>query len=315
MKNDKYPDLMIFTGNANYPLAKEIADYIGKDLANAEVGQFADGETLVKIKDNVRGRDTYVIQPTCPPVNHNLMELLTIIDALRRSSAKRITAVIPYYGYARQDRKVQPRVPITAKLVANLLTAAGVNRILTLDLHAGQIQGFFDIPVDHLFAAPVIIDYFKEKNYDDLVVASPDAGGVERARAVAKRLSASIAMIDKRRPKENEAEVMHVIGEVKNKKVLILDDIIDTGNTIIKAAHALLKEGADEIYTCCIHPVLSKSASEILKDSPIKELVVTNTIPLKEERPKNVKVLSVAKLLGEAIIRIHTESSVSSLFI
>lgn len=310
-------ELKIFSGNANIELAKEICDYLQIPLGEIEVSSFADGETCVQIKENIRGKDVFVIQPTCPPANHNVMELLTIIDALRRSSAKRITAVLPYYGYARQDRKVQSRVPITAKLVANLIVTAGADRILTMDLHAGQIQGFFDIPVDHLLAVPVIVEYFSKKNIKDLVIVSPDTGGVERSRELARRLNVSIAIIDKRREVKNVAEIMNVIGEVKDKNLLILDDIIDTAGTLTEAATALKQKGALDIYACATHPVLSGNAIERINNSPLKEVVVTNTIPLKEKALKSDKitVLSVAKLLGEAIRRTHTESSVSSLFI
>jgi ribose-phosphate pyrophosphokinase len=297
-------------------LAEEISDYLGIKLIDAIVSSFSDGETFVQINENIRGADVFVVQSTCPPVNQNLLELLIMMDALVRSSASRITTVLPYYGYARQDRKVQPRVPITSKLIANLITTAGANRVLTMDLHAGQIQGFFDIPVDHLFAAPVIIDYFKKKNLGELVVVSPDAGGVERARAFAKRLDASIAFIDKRRPEPNEAEVMNVIGDVKGRNVMIIDDIIDTAGTVVKSADALRKKGGRQIFAVCTHPVFSGQALERLEQSEIDEVVVTNTIPLnKDKRSEKIVVLSVAELLGEAISRIHQESSVSSLFV
>lgn len=312
-------DLKIFSGNANLELASEICDYLQMSIGDIEVSSFADGETFVQINENVRGKDVFVIQPTCPPVNQNTMELLTMIDALSRSSARRITAVIPYYGYGRQDRKVQPRVPITSKLVANLITTAGADRVLTIDLHAGQIQGFFDIPVDHLFATPVIVEYFKKKDIDDLVLVSPDPGGVERTRAFARRLDVSIAIIDKRREikKKNSVEVMNVVGEVEGKNLLILDDIIDTAGTLTEAANALKKQGALNIYACATHPVLSGQAIERINNSTIEEVVVTNTIPLGEKASKTDKitVLSVAKLLGEAIQRTHQETSVSSLFI
>ncbi|MEW6095445.1 MAG: ribose-phosphate pyrophosphokinase [bacterium] len=312
-------ELKVFSGNANLELAKEICDYLHIPIGEIEVSSFADGETFVQIKENVRGKDVFVIQPTCPPANHNVMELLTMIDAFRRSSAKRITAVIPYYGYARQDRKIQSRVPITSKLVANLIVEAGANRILTMDLHAGQIQGFFDIPVDHLLATPVIVEYFKEKDIKDLVLVSPDPGGVERTRELARKLEVAIAIIDKRRAQEekNFVEVMNVVGEVEGKNLLILDDIIDTAGTLLKATDALKEKGALDIYACGTHAVLSGSAIERINNSPIKEVVVTNTIPLREKAAKTdkIKVLSVAKLLGEAIKRTHTESSVSSLFV
>ncbi|MDI6703519.1 MAG: ribose-phosphate pyrophosphokinase [bacterium] len=309
--------LKLLSGNANKRLAEEISKYLGVPLCDAEISTFSDGETLVQINENMRGADVFVIQPTCPPVNQNLMELLIIIDALIRASAKRITAVIPYYGYARQDRKVQPRVPITAKLVANLITASGADRVLTMDLHAGQIQGFFDIPVDHLFAAPVIIDYFKKKGLYGLVLVSPDAGGVERARAVAKRLDAGIAIIDKRREvyETNISRVMNVIGEVKGRDLIIFDDIIDTGGTIVQAAEVLKAKGAREIYACCIHPVLSSNAIQRIEKSVLSQLVVTDTIPITKEIGNKISILSVAPLLGEAIKRIHQETSVSSLFV
>lgn len=312
-------DLKVFSGNANPELAKEICDYLHIPLGDIEVSSFADGETFVQINENVRGKDVFVIQPTCPPVNQNMMELLTMIDAFSRSSARRITAVIPYYGYARQDRKVQPRVPITSKLIANLITTAGTDRVLTMDLHAGQIQGFFDIPVDHLFATPVIVEYFKNKHIEDLVLVSPDPGGVERTRSFARRLDVSMAFIDKRREtkKKNIVEIMNVVGEVENKNLLILDDIIDTAGTLVEAATALKKQGALDIYACATHPVFSGSAIDRINNSVIKEVVVTNTIPLLEKRAKSdkIRLLSVAKLLGEAIKRTHQESSVSSLFI
>lgn len=310
-------NLKVFSGNANLELAKEICDYLEISLGNIEVSSFADGETCVHINENVRGKDVFVIQPTCPPTNNNVMELLTMIDAFRRSSAKRITAVIPYYGYARQDRKVAPRVPITSKLVANLIVVAGADRVLTMDLHAGQIQGFFDIPVDHLFATPVIVEYFKKKQIKDLVLISPDPGGVERTRAVARKLDVSIAIIDKRREAKNIAEVMNVVGDVEGKNLLILDDIIDTAGTLVEATNALKQKGALDIYACSTHPVLSGEAVNRINNSPLKEVVVTNTIPLgdKASKTNKITVLSVAKLLGEAIRRTHQEASVSSLFI
>jgi len=308
--------LILFSGNANRALSQEIADYLGIPLGEAEVSRFADGEILVQIFENVRGADVFVIQPTCRPVNENLMELLVIIDALKRASAWRVTAVMPYYGYGRQDRKVQPRVPITAKLVADLLTAAGVQRVLTMDLHAGQIQGFFTTPVDHLFAAPVLLQYFQERMLGDAVVVSPDAGGVERARAFAKRLDTSLAFIDKRRTGPNEAKVMHIVGEVEGRDVIIVDDMIDTGGTLTQAVPALLEKGAKRIFASCTHPVLSGPAVERIEGSALEEVVVTNTIPLPEDRvSKKLTVLSVAPLLGEAISRIHKEESVSRLFV
>lgn len=309
-------ELKVFSGNANRPLAEKVCDYLGISLGNAEVKTFSDGEISVEINENVRGKDVFIIQPTCPPVNDNLMELLIMIDAARRASAGRITAVIPYYGYARQDRKVAPRQPISAKLVANLITVAGASRVLTMDLHAGQIQGFFDIPVDNLFARPVLLHYLKEHFKDDLVIVSPDAGGVERARAFAKRLDASLAIIDKRRERANVAEVMNIIGDVKGKTAVIVDDMVDTGGTLTKAALALLDKGASAVYACCTHPVLSGNAVQRIAESPLKELIVTDTIPLSEEARKcsKIKVLSVGKLFGEAVRRIHLNESVSVLF-
>ncbi|RLE14883.1 ribose-phosphate pyrophosphokinase [Candidatus Aerophobetes bacterium] len=308
-------ELKVFTGRANPQLAQRITEYLGIKLGDMEISSFSDGETYVKINENIRGRDVFLIQPTHPPVNENLMELLIMIDACLRASAKRITAVVPYYGYARQDRKDRPRVPITAKLVANLITTAGADRILTLDLHVDQIQGFFDIKVDHLFAAPVIVDYFRKKELDNLVVLSPDVGGLRRARTYAKVLRVPLAIVDKRRPIANEAEVIHIVGEVRGRQVLIIDDIVDTGGTLLAAVDILLKNGADTIYAACTHPVLSGDAFEKLKASPLKEIVVTDTIPLNLKGDEDkVKVLSVAPLLGEAIKRIHQNRSVSSLF-
>jgi len=308
--------LILFSGNANRALSQEIADHLGVPLGEAEVSRFADGEILVQIFENVRGADVFVIQPTCRPVNENLMELLVIIDALKRASAWRITAVMPYYGYGRQDRKVQPRVPITARLVADLLTAAGVHRVVTMDLHAGQIQGFFTTPVDHLYAAPVLLRYFQERMLGEAVVVSPDAGGVERARAFAKRLDTSLAFIDKRRTGPNEARVMHIVGEVEGRDVIIVDDMIDTGGTLTQAVPALLEKGAKRIFASCTHPVLSGAAVERIEESALEEVVVTNTIPLSEGRhSKKLSVLSVAPLLGEAISRIHKDESVSRLFV
>lgn len=312
-----FKNLNVFTGNANPALASEIADYLGRPLGKAEVKRFKDGETWVEIIDNVRGADVFVVQPTCTPANEHLMELLIMIDAMRRSSADRITAVIPYYGYARQERKVQPRTPISAKLVADLITAAGADRVLSVDLHAGQIQGFFNIPFDHLYAKPVLSEYLKENVTGDIVVVSPDAGGAERARAYGKVLKAPLTMIDKRRPEANVSEVMNVIGKVEGKTAIIVDDMIDTAGTICKAAEALKKNGAKEVYACCTHPVFSGPAIDRINESVIKEMVVTNTIPLSEEakKCKKIKSLSVAKLLGEAIKRINNADSVSSLFI
>ena len=310
-------ELKLFSGNANRSLAEEIAQYLDVSLGDAEVSRFSDGEVFVQINENVRGTDVFVIQPTCPPVNDNLMELLVIIDAFKRASARRITAVLPYYGYGRQDRKVQPRVPITAKLVADLLTAAGVDRLLALDLHAGQIQGFFNIPVDHLFAAPVIIDYLGKKDLRDPVIVSPDAGGVERARAIAKRLRAGLAIIDKRREGPSQALAMHLIGEVRSRDTVVIDDMIDTGGTLMQAVGALAREGARRILACGVHPVLSGPAIERIKAAPIEETVVTNSIPIAADKQQAARltVLSVAPLLGEAIRRIHDEESVSTLFV
>ncbi len=309
--------MKLFTGNAHRELAEDVADYLKMSVGNATVTKFSDGEIMIRINENVRGSDVFVLQPTCAPVNHNIMELLLIVDALKRASARRITAVIPYYAYARQDRKVQPRVPISAKLVADLITAAGTSRILTVDLHAAQIQGFFNIPVDNLYAAPVLLDYVRSKYSSNLVIVSPDAGGVERARDFAKRLQCSIAIIDKRRETMNVSEVMNVIGEVENKDTLILDDMIDTGGTTTQAAGALKEKGARRVIAACTHAVLSGSSVEKVNKSVIEELIVTNTIPFdsKKEVCKKLTVLNVAALLGEAIKRIHEESSISSLFV
>ncbi len=313
-----YPNnIKLFSGNSNKPLAEAIAKAMEMQLGNCLVTKFSDGETWVEVNENVRGRDIFVIQPTSAPANEHLMELLIMIDAMKRASADRITAVIPYYGYARQDRKVSPRTPISSKLCADLLTAAGAHRILTMDLHAGQIQGFFNIPVDHLFAKPVLIEHIKKNITNGLVVVAPDAGGAERARSFAKLLNSPMAMIDKRRSKPNESEVMHIIGEVDGKKAVIIDDIIDTGGTIVKAAEAIKKAGATEVYACCTHPVLSGKAVENITASCIKEMIVTDTIGLSEKAAAcdKIKVLSVAKLLAEAIRRIHAADSVSSLFV
>jgi ribose-phosphate pyrophosphokinase len=307
-------ELKLFSGNANRPLAEEIAQYLRLTLGDAEISRFSDGEVFVQINENVRGTDVFVIQPTCPPVNDNLMELLIMIDALKRASAHRITAVLPYYGYARQDRKVQPRVPISAKLVADLLAAAGVDRVLALDLHANQIQGFFNIPVDHLFATPVMIDYLGKKDLNDPVLVSPDAGGVERARAIAKRLNAGLAIIDKRREGPNSAVAMYLIGEVEGHDAVVIDDMIDTAGTLIQAVGALEREGARRILACGVHPVLSGPAMERIRASGLEEVVVTNSIPVDRQDPR-ITVLSVAPLLGEAIRRIHDEESVSTLFV
>lgn len=307
--------LKIFTGNANVALAEEIAQYLGVTVSAAKVNRFSDGEIQVKINESVRGADVFIVQPTSQPVNENLIELLVMIDAVRRASARRVTAVLPYYGYARQDRKTRARDPITAKLVANLLTASGARRVITMDLHAGQIQGFFDIPVDHLPGVPILAQYFLQQKLENVVVVSPDMGGVTRARDLAERIGAPIAIIDKRRPEPNVAEIMNIIGPIEGKKVIMTDDIIDTAGTITKGAEALKEWGADEIYACCTHPVMSGPALERLKNAPIKEILVTNTIPLPADKQlSNMKVLSVAPLLGEAIIRIHEDLSVSKLF-
>lgn len=308
-------DLKVFSGNANKELAKEIVKKLNINLGRALVNRFSDGEIRVKIDENVRGKDCFIIQPTCTPVNENLMELLIITDALHRASAKRITAVLPYYGYARQDRKAEPRVPITSKLVANLLVASGVTRILAMDLHAGQIQGFFDIPVDHLYAAPVILSYFNRKKIKDLVVVSPDAGGVERARAFAKRVDADLAIIDKRRPRANEAAVMNIIGEVKGRSAVILDDIVDTAGTLCKVVAAIKKEGAEKVYAACTHGVLSGSALQKINESELEELIITNSIPLGDKKADKIVVLSVAPLLAEAIRRIYNNESINELFV
>ena len=310
-------ELKLFSGNANRPLAEEIAQHLRMRLGDADVSRFSDGEVYVQINENVRGQDVFVIQPTCPPVNDTLMELLVMMDAFKRASARRITAVLPYYGYGRQDRKVMPRVPITAKLVADLITAAGCHRLLAVDLHAGQIQGFFNIPVDHLFAAPpVLVDYLAKKDLQDLVLVSPDAGGVERARAIAKRLNAGLAIIDKRRDGPNVALFMYLIGEVKNKDVVVIDDMIDTAGTLIQAVEAVKREGARRVLACAIHGVLSGPALKRIEESPLEEVIITNSVPLTPGKvsPK-VHVLSVAPLLAEAIRRIHDEESVSTLFV
>jgi len=307
--------LKIFTGNSNPILADRISKSLKVQLARLKVTRFSDGEVQVTIEQNVRGKDVFVVQSTCNPANENLMELLIIIDALKRSSARRITAVLPYFGYARQDRKDRPRVPITAKLVANLITRAGADRVLTIDLHAGQIQGFFDIPLDHLYAVRIFQDYFESKNLSDLVVVSPDVGGIKTARAYAKRFAAGLAIVDKRRISDVQAEVMHIMGDVKDKNVVIVDDIVATAGSIVEAAEALKKNGARDIYAAITHPVLCGPAIERLNGSCIKELVVTDTIPLPPEKKlKNIVQLSVAPLLGEAIRRTHNEETISALF-
>lgn len=310
-------EMKVFTGNSNSALAEEICQYLKIPLGEATAGTFSDGEIMVQINENVRGKDIFVIQSFSNPVNKHIMELLIMIDAFKRASAYRITAVIPYFGYARQDRKVQPRVPITAKLVADLVTASGTNRVLTIDLHVGQIQGFFNIPVDNLFATPVLLEYLKTKNLKDLVVVSPDAGGVERARAFAKKLKASLAIIDKRRGDVNVSEVMNIIGDVKDRDALLLDDMIDTAGTITQGAEAIRKAGAKRIFAASTHGVLSGSAINRLNESVIDEVILTNTYPLndKSNTCKKITILSVAPLLGEAIRNTHNETSVSSLFI
>ena len=312
--------LKILTGNANPLLAKEIAAFAGIALCETEVFKFSNDESFAKIIDNVRGDDVFIIQPTCYPVNDSIMELLIMIDALKRASANRINCVIPYYGYGRSDKKDQPRVPITAKLVADLITIAGANRVLTLDLHADQIQGFFDIPVDHLYSTPIFVKYFKNLGYksDEKVVVSPDSGGANRARAFAKRLECSLAIGDKRRQgNDDNAEVLHVIGEVKDKIAILYDDIIDTGSTLIKVASKLTEQGAKQVYACCVHGVLSKNAVENIEKSTIDKLLITNSIPLSDEkkgRSSKIVQLSIAELLATAIRKIHMEESISTLF-
>jgi ribose-phosphate pyrophosphokinase len=309
--------MKVFAGSAHPALAREIADFLGVQVGRARLDRFPDTEVSFQIDENIRGTDVFVVQPTCRPVDQHLVELCIMIDAFRRSSASRITAVIPYYGYARQDRKDKPRVPISAKLVANLLSAAGTNRVLTMDLHKAQIQGFFDIPVDHLFAAPVIIEYLAKLGASDMTIVSPDAGGAERARAYAKRLNADLAIVDKRRTDSGAAEVMNVIGDVQGQTCIIQDDIIDTAGTIVKSAQALIENGAKCVFAAAVHGVLSGQAIDRLEKSPIEKVIITNTIPLSPEaRPsKKIVVLSVARLLGQAIRSIHEETSVSSLFV
>jgi ribose-phosphate pyrophosphokinase len=306
----------IFSGTANEPLADEICAFLGMPRSSAELKRFSDGEVYLQITENVRGADVFVVQPTCFPVDQHLMELLLMIDALKRASARRITTVIPYYGYARQDRKDKPRVPVSSKLVADLLTTAGADRALIVDLHAPQIQGFFNIPVDHLFASPVLVGYVREQNFPNLTVVSPDAGGVERARFFAKKVDAPLAIVDKRRTEMNVAEVMHVIGDVQGRTALILDDIIDTAGTLVKTGDALLEAGAAKVYACATHPVLSGPAIERISKSRIEQVIVTNTIPLTEagKNEKKIRVLSVAGLMARAIQSIHEETSVSTLF-
>jgi ribose-phosphate pyrophosphokinase len=309
--------MKLFGGTSNPELTREVCDYLGIEPGKVAAKTFSDGETLIEIHENIRGGDVFVLQSTSTPVNDNLMQLLIMMDALRRASAERITAIIPYYGYGRQDRKVKPRVPISAKLVADLITTSGAHRVVSMDLHAGQIQGYFNIPVDNLFAAPLLLKYIRTHFENDLVIVSPDAGGVERARAFAKRLEATLAIIDKRRDAPNIAEAMNIIGEVDGKTAVILDDMVDTAGTLTQGASALKEKGASKIYACCTHPVLSGAAIEKIEASPIDRLVVTNTIPLNEKSQKCAKitVLSVAELLGETIKRIYNSNSVSTLFV
>ncbi len=310
-------DLKIFGGRAHPGLVKEICDYLHLPVGKVESFKFSDGEIFCQLEENVRGADVFVVQPVCAPPNENLMELLILLDTLKRSSATRVNAVLPYYGYARQDKKDKPRVPITAKLVADLISTAGADRILTMDLHAPQIQGFFNVPVDHLFAAPVLLDAIREMQIPDLTIVSPDAGGVERARAIGKRLDAELAIVDKRRTAVNQARVMNVIGNVDGRNVLILDDIIDTAGTMIETVQALIDQGALSVRAACIHAVLSGPALGRIQDSAIQDVLVTNTTPLEDKIANcgKIRPLSVAKLLGEAILRIHENSSVSSLFV
>ena len=309
--------MKLFGGTSNPNLTLEVCDYLGVEPGKIMAGTFSDGETQVEIRENIRGKDVFVLQSTSTPVNDNLMQLLIIMDALRRASAKRVTAIIPYYGYGRQDRKVKPRVPISAKLVADLITVSGASRVVSMDLHAGQIQGYFNIPVDNIFAAPILLKYIQNHFNDHLVIVSPDAGGVERARAFAKRLDASLAIIDKRRDAPNVSQAMNIIGEVEGRSVIILDDMVDTAGTLTQAAVALKERGCAEIYACCTHPVLSGPAIERIESSPINKLVVTNTIPLKPdaEASGKITVLSVAEILGETIKRIYNSHSVSTLFV
>jgi ribose-phosphate pyrophosphokinase len=307
--------LKVFTCNSNPKLAKEIVDYIGVSLGDAEVFRFSDGEIQIRLNESVRGCDVYLIQSTCYPVNDHLMELLVLIDAFKRASVKSINVVMPYYGYGRQDRKARPRDPITAKLVANLIETAGAHRVITMDLHAMQIQGFFDIPVDHLLGVPILGQYYLSKKLSNVVVVSPDHGGVVRARRLADYLSAPLAIIDKRRPEPNMSEVMNIIGSIEGKTAILIDDLIDTAGTMVLAANALIEYGATEVYACGTHAVLSGPAMQRIEDSPILELVVTNTIPITHPNPSNkIKVLSIANIMGEAIIRIHEQLSVSTLF-
>lgn len=312
----RYERCIIFTGNANRALAKDICECMGCRVGEAMIEPFSDGETQIQIKENVRGADVFVVQPTCPPVNHNIMELLFMLDALKRASAERITAVLPYYGYARQDRKDKPRMPISAKLTASLIERAGADRVLALDLHAAQIQGFFDIPVDHLFAAPVMIEHFKVNMGTNTTVVSPDAGGVERARAFAKRLNVPLAILDKRRERANVAEVVNVVGDVDGRHCLIVDDLIDTAGTLVKGVEALLARGASAVSACATHAVLSGPAVRRIEESQLREVILSNSIPLRDEAQKSsrIRVLSVAPLLARAIQSIHEETSISNLF-
>ncbi|HEX9801528.1 MAG TPA: ribose-phosphate pyrophosphokinase [Thermoanaerobaculia bacterium] len=312
-----YGEIKIFSGRAHPSLAREICDYLNLPLGRSTAYNFSDGETFCQIDENVRGSDVFIVQPTCRPVNENLIELLIMLDAFKRSSASRVTAVLPYYGYARQDKKDAPRVPITAKLVADLVSRAGADRVLTMDLHAAQIQGFFDVPVDHLFAAPVLLDAIRGLSIGELMIVAPDAGGVERARAIAKRLGVGLAIVDKRRTAPNVAEVMHIIGDVAGKNTLILDDIIDTAGTLAKTVDALKAQGAQRILAAGVHGVLSGPAMDRIQASPLELVLVTNTTPVEEklQRSSKLRALSVAPLLGEAILRIHENSSVSSLFV
>jgi ribose-phosphate pyrophosphokinase len=314
MNRSSSPEMKIFTGNAHPALAKDICSYLGVELGNATVSSFPDGETFVKINDNIRGRDVFIIQPTCPPTNQNLMELLILVDAARRASAARITAVIPFFGYARQDRKDQPRGPITAKLVANILVASGVNRVLTMDLHAQQLQGFFDIPVDHLHALPVMVDYIRTLDIPNLIVVSPDVGGVKMASAYASALGTRLAIVVKQRKSATETEASHIIGEINGKNILIVDDLTETAGTITGAAHILRENGALDIYAGISHTILTDLSVERLKGSDLKELITTNSVPARLVPGSRVTSLSVAGLLGEGIRRIHDDESVSSLF-
>jgi len=316
MSDNMSYELLLISGNSNRPLSEEIAKYLNQRLADVVIKKFSDGEISVKINENIRGKDVFIIQPTSAPANDHIMELLLTIDAVRRASAKRITAVIPYYGYGRQDRKPEPRVPISARLVADIIQVTGLDRVLTVDLHADQIQGFFHIPVDNLYAAPVFIQYLKESHFSEPVVVSPDSGGVERARYLARHINAGLAIIDKRRPQANVAEIMNVIGDVEGKECILYDDMIDTAGTITKAAKALKDNGAKRVIACATHPVLSGPAIQRIEESVLDEVIFSNTIHLPEEkRIRKIKILSIAKLIGEAIRRIHNEESVSSLFL